>query len=205
MKVARSSQGKQQAVKAFARRYEISLVLSDKDLSAQVDQVVRVGVYYNRVYLLFYTSVNREMAFVQSLDQQELNHAEQARAELLSVSTDGLSKIDEWGAFDRDGSLVEACRQMLLFHRSEAEARGRPLLDFLRMQEQFAIMKAGFSAKPPADRTKAEVEEYNRAVRDLNSASETANNVVTDLNTDRVRLTGQWNSTVNTFLRSHIR
>jgi hypothetical protein len=204
-KVSLTSRSKQEAVMNFASRYDIMLVASDRDLAAQVDRVVSVGIYYNRIYLIFYRSVNREMALIESFDQKDPRRIGATRYELLQVASSGLPKLDSLGPYDSDASLQRACRQMLQFHRTEAEVRCKPLVDFVNRQEQFAAFKARFSAKGPSERTQAEVEEYNRMVRELNEASDAANRVVADLNTDRLRLTGQWNSAVNTFLRSHIR
>ncbi len=205
LKVSLTSRRKQAAIKNYASRYEITLVVSDRDLGAQVDRVVSVSIYYNRAYLIFYHSVNREMALLESLDQKDARRINRARDELLHVATSGLPALDSLDAYEGDPSLQSACRQMLQFHRTEAEVRCMPLVDFVSKQEEFDAFKAGFSAKGPSERTKAEVEEYNRLAGELNEASEVANRVVADLNTDRLRLTEKWNEAVNTFLRTHIR
>jgi hypothetical protein len=204
-KVSTTSRSKQEAIRNYASRYNIMLLASDRDLAAQVDRVVSVSIYYNRIYLIFYHSVNREMALIESFDQKDPRRIGVTRDELLQVASSGLLKLDSLGPYDSDPSLLRACRQMLQFHRTQAGVRCEPLVDFVSRQEQFNAFKAGFSTKGPSERTKAEVEEFNRMVRELNEASDAASRVIADLNTDRLRLTEQWNSTVNAFLRSHIR
>src|SRR5690606_14505655 len=99
------------------------------------------------------------------------NAIEQNRATLLSYAEEGLKKLDTLKAFDGDRNLIAACRQALEFYKMESKDKIAGLTDYFMKEENFNKIKNAFDTKKEGQRTKEDVDQYNKAVKELNEAS----------------------------------
>ena len=65
-------------------------------------------------------------------------------------------------------------------------------------------MKKTLEATPAARRTQADIDSYNKAVKEINQALTAFNKTNNELNKERAALVNGWNSAVDKFLDRHI-
>ena len=70
--------------------------------------------------------------------------------------------------------------------------------------DEFDKLKKVMDSKPAKDRTKEDVDAYNKAVNDMNKAVKEYNQNNQTLNERRTDVYNTWNSTVQTFFDAHM-
>jgi len=192
------------AYKTFAAKHNVKLVDGEQSkLSRKLDQAGQVNKYYNQLYLVYFKSTVQEGMMVNALNQNDLTAIEQNRSSMTRYAGEGLSRLDTAKAFQGDGSVITTCRQVLTFQKSEAE-RFSVITNFLIRNEEFSKIKKSFDAKPANKRTQADVEQYNTAAKDLNTAVNEYNKVNEQLNKERSKMHAAWDSASKRFFDSHV-
>jgi uncharacterized protein YpuA (DUF1002 family) len=192
------------AYKVFAARHNIKLVEGEQTrLSRKLDQAGSVNKYYNQLYLIYFKSTVQEGMMMIALNKNDINAIEQGRSSMSRYATEGLSRLDTTRAFQGDGSVIATCRKVLAFQKSEAE-QFPVITNFMIRNEEFTKIKKTFDTKPAGKRTQADVDQYNKAVKDLNTAVNDYNKVNDQLNKDRTKMHEQWDNTTKRFFDSHV-
>lgn len=190
---------------AFADKNNIHLVANgETKLDKQLRQAAAVNSYYHQLYLVFFKTYKQEAYVMDALNRKDINGLEQNRSTLSKFAQEGLQKIDTIKAFKGDGSLLTACRKVVEFHRFEAEKQLTAISDFLLKNDEFEKMKKAFEAKPAAKRQQADIDLYNKAVGEFNSAVQSSNKLLTVMNASRDKVLQNWDSTTKRFLELHI-
>lgn len=76
--------------------------------------------------------------------------------------------------------------------------------DYYLKKENFDKMKKSFEAKSGSERTKQDVDAYNKSVKEINAASDGFNQVNNDINKTRSYLLDNWNEAEKNFSDSHM-
>ena len=190
---------------AFASKNNVRLVDNgDTKLEKKMRQVGHVNSYYYDLFLIFFKSYKQEMYVMDALNRKDLNGIEQNRSTLSKYADEGLQRIDTIKAFKGDGSLVNACRKVLEFHKQEADKQLPGLNDFLLKNDEFEKIKKAFDSKPANKRTQADIDVYNKAVNDINAALADSNKLLTAMNTGRDNVLEHWNQTRQRFMQAHV-
>lgn len=192
------------AYKVFAASHNVKLVEGEQSkLSQKLEQAGNVNKYYNQLYLIYFKSTVQEGMMVMALNQSDINAIEQGRSSITRFATEGLSRLDTTKAFQGDGSVIATCRKVLTFQKSEAE-QFSAITNFLIRNEEFARIKKTFDTKPANKRTQTDLDQYNNAVKELNTAVNDYNKVNDQLNKDRTKMHEQWDNTSKRFFDSHV-
>lgn len=191
------------AEQAFAQKYNVNLVDEKTDLGEKMKQTDRLGKYRDKVYLLFYKCNWEDGQLIEALNQNNATKAEQDRSALDKYAIEGLAVLDTLKPFDNDASLAIACRQALVFYKNEAETQIPTLTDFFLKEESFNKLKAALDAKADKDRTQQDIDNYNKAVTDLNNSVTVFNQINNDLNGGRNKADATWDVTEKNFLDAH--
>jgi len=191
------------AQKAFAGKYNITLIDQQTELGDKMKETNRMNAYRNKVYLLFYKCNWEDGQLTEAVNQKNVTKIEQVRTALLKYSNEGLAVLDTLSSFEGDNSLAGACKQSLTFYKQEAETQVPALRDFYLKEENFEKLKTAMDAKDQSQRTQADVDTYNKAVNDMNDAVNTFNQTNNDLNTDRTNTINSWNDTEKSFIDTH--
>jgi hypothetical protein len=96
-----------------------------------------------------------------------------------------------------------ACRQVLEFHKKEAD-KFSTVSDHLIKLEEFDKTKKAFDAKPASKRTKADVDDYNKSVREVNELVNQSNKLNQELNASRSKVLDNWEAARKRFLDQHV-
>jgi hypothetical protein len=140
---------------------------------------------------------------IDALNKKNLTNVEQARNALIGYANDGLAALDTIKDFEGDHSLVNTCKTSLKIYKGIAENDIPQLTDFYLKQENFDKMKQSFDAKGESH-TKAEVDSYNKAVKDLNASVNSYNSTNTKSNSSRNQAVDAWTQTEKVFLDAHM-
>jgi hypothetical protein len=189
---------------SFAARNNIKLVEGQSKLGSKLEKTSEVYNYYNKVYLLFFKSYKNEAYYLEATSREDVNAMEQTRNSLQSSSKEDLAKLSGLTHYKGDNTLKQACLQMLNFYQSEATTSGTEINNFLLRKSEFEKIKKAFEGKRASDRTKADIDTYNKAVNEFNAGIARYNAVTNDLNKRRSTLLNQWNKASTEFLDRHV-
>lgn len=187
--------------RVFAKNNNINLIETSSELDQKLQTVGKVQDYYNDIYLIFFKAYKQEYFFLEALKAKNTNGMEQNRMAMLQYANEGLEALKSMKGFNSDKSVETACRKVLDFYKDEAEKDFVAYSDFILKAENFDKVKSTFDN---SSKGKADVDTYNKAVADINKASEKYNNTNQQLNNKRNELVKQYEDTVNGFMDTHM-
>ncbi|HEY0677248.1 MAG TPA: hypothetical protein VGD17_03135 [Chitinophagaceae bacterium] len=188
----------------FAKKYNVTVLDNTSQLEQKLDKADKVNNYYNDIYLVFFKPYKQEMYLIAAVDSKNVNAIEQNRNSLLKFATEGLDKLKEIGPFEGDPSLMVACRQVLQFMKDEATDKLAPITDFIMKAENFEQVKKAFNAIPASKRTQQDINNYNKAVNEMNKGIDHFNRTNKMLNDNRNSVMKGWDNSVQSFLDQHM-
>jgi hypothetical protein len=188
------------AEKEFAAKYKVNLVDTKSDLTEKMGMAGKVNSYTDKVYIIFFKCNWEDGQLFSALNAHHLNDAEQARNSLVGFATDGLQQLqsDSIRAFNGNSSLSAGCRDALQFYSNMAKNDVPKLTDFYLKEENFNKIKKFLEAKG-SNRTKEDVDQYNKAVKDINLSANSFNQLNQSLNTRRQEVVQNWENAEKSF------
>lgn len=204
-RISASSDRLSETQKAFAERHGVNLVTGpETELNKKLAKASEVNHYHREIYMIFFKVNKQEQYMMAAIAQKDLNAIEQNRSALELAAKEGLTNLASIKAYNGDASLMEACKQALLFYQTEANSKVKPIAAFYLKEDEFAKVKTAFEAKKQSERTQADVDKYNAGINDLNAAAKTSNAAITECNTNRATVVNAWNNTSTKFLDKHV-
>jgi hypothetical protein len=192
------------AYKAFADKHNVTLVQGEESkLTSKLNKTGKVNQYLNQVYLIFFKSYVQEGLVLDAFGKRDLNAAEQSKNSMAKYADEGLLKLDTVKTFNGDGSVRAACRGVLDFHKKEVE-KFSILSDYLIKLEEFEKAKKAFDAKPASKRTQADVDTFNKQIKEVNVVVQESNKINVELNSSRSKVLDNWNNARKRFMDQHV-
>lgn len=189
--------------KQFAAKNNINLIESSSELSEKSKKANEVLKHTNEVYLVFFKPYKQEGYLIEAMNQKNLVSMEQDINSLKKMAEEGLEKLKKAKGYNGDGSLINACRNMLNFYKSEA-SRSASLADYFLKEENFKKIKKQFESKPSGKRTQQDIDQFNQAVNDFNYVLKNFNSTNNELNKERTSALNGWNKTYNDYLDDYM-
>ena len=189
------------ATEVFAAKNNITLNKDNSELGEMMKKVHEVNVYYNDLYLVFFKAFKQEGYLMEAIEKSNITGIEQNKSSLLKYAREGLEKIKSIKPFEGDNNLVNAAKTVMVFFEREVNDKMSTISEFFLTQERFETIKKEFEKK--SSPTKAEVDAYNKAVKDVNASSDAFNNASQSLNKERNDVLNAWNKAVSEFLDEH--
>lgn len=191
----------QASTEAFAAKNNVTLNKDNSELGEKMKQVHEVNKYHTEIYLLFFKPYKQESYLIDAVSKNNITGIEQNKNSLLRYAQEGLEKVKTIPAFEGDNNLTGALRTVLNFYVKEVNEKMSTISEFYLTQERFATIKKEFEKK--SSPSKAEVDEYNKGVKDINAASQAFNKANESLNKERGTILDDWNKAVNVFFDEH--
>jgi len=188
----------------FAAANNIKLVSTESKLSKNMAAAGKTFDYYNKVYLIFFKAYKQDAYLAEALQNADISGIEQNRNSLSTYASDGIEKLKAYVRFENDESLSTACRQVLAFYKDEANNKVPQLMDYFAAKEKFEKIQAEFDKIKPGKRTQQNIDTYNNAVKEMNTASTKYNNIGKTLNESAKKVLENWNKKSDAFLDTHI-
>ena len=202
-KLDEASKKQQEMQKKFAAKNNVNLIEASSELDTKSKTANQVLKHSNDVYLVFFKSYKQEGYLIEAMNQKKLVSMEQNINSLEKFAEEGLGKLKNLKGYNNDASLIAACRNMLNFYKTES-VKSATLEDFFLKEENFNKIKKQFENKPSGKRTKQEIDEYNKAVNDMNAGSKAFNATNDNLNKERTSALNDWNKTYNKYLDEYM-
>jgi hypothetical protein len=192
------------AFDVFAKKNNVNVIDEKSELSKKMDEAGGLNHYINKVYLIFFKCNWQDGKLTEAINNKKLNDIEQARNALIRYANEGLAALDTLKPFKGDLSLANACKRAITFYKKNAEQEIPKQTDFLLKQENFEKIKKAFEAKPPRDRTKEDVDAYNKAVKEMNAAVSISNQAGSRGNEGRTQVINNWSEVEKNFGDTHM-
>jgi len=202
-KLQEASKRQSETQKLFAKKNNINLLENTSELEAKMKIASDVMHHYNEVYLVFFKCYKQEAYLMEAVAKKNVNGIEQNINSLQTFAEQGLEKLKDLKPYTGDASLVTACRNMLHFYTEEAK-KSAAISDFVLKEENFNKIKKKFDSKPSSSRTQQDVDEFNKAVNDMNAGINSYNNTNNELNKKRAQALDAWNSTVKRYMDTYV-
>ena len=188
----------------FAKKFNINLLESTDALNQKMEKSSRVTEYYNAIYLIFFKAYKQEAYLVEALNKGNIISIEQNKNSLLKYAEEGIAKLDTMKAFDSDASLVASCQRMMQFFKSEAGEKVPVMTDYFLKKESFEKAQKAFNSKSASQRSKTDVDNYNKLVSEMNQAGNDYNKVNNEINKKRSDAIDNWNNIVKKYWDNHM-
>jgi hypothetical protein len=137
---------------------------------------------------------------MEAVSKNNITGIEQNKNSMLRYAQEGLEKLKSIPAFQGDNALLNACKTVLNFYVKEVEKMST-ISDFYLIKERFETIKKEFEKK--SSPSQAEVDAYNKSVKDINTASNAFNTTTQSLNSERDGVLKDWNKAVADFFDEH--
>jgi len=193
-----------EASKAFAAKYNVQVITQKDELDQKLEDAGKVNSYVDDVYLVFFKCYWQDGEIVKAMNKNNFTEMEQGRMSLIRFADEGFLALDTLKSFAGDFSLANTCKQVLQFYKKMAVEDLPKQTDYFLKKENFDKMKKSFDAKSGDERTKQDVADFNKSVKDINAASDAFNQVNNDINKTRDYLLDNWNEAEKNFTDSHM-
>ena len=199
-KLQEASENLARAEKDFAAKYNVNLVNSKNELTDKMGTAGKVNTYCDKLYIIFFKCNWEDGQLFKALNAHKLNDAEQARNSLIAFTKEGLEalKIDSIRTLQGNPTLASSCRDALQFYNSMAQNDIIKLTDFYLKEGNFDKIKNKLEAKG-SNKTKEDVDLYNKAVKDINNSVTSFNQLNQDLNKRRQEVVENWEKAEKSF------
>lgn len=187
----------------FAQKNNINLVEDQSEMKKKSQIMSSVMEHANAVYLVFFKAYKQESYLMEAINNKNLVAIEQNLNSLQKIAEEGLEKLKPLKGYNGDGSLIASCRNMMNHYKKEV-TKASAASDYYIKQEEFAKLKKQFESKSSGKRTQQDVDQYNKAVNDINNASNKFNNTMNELYRDGKTALNEWNKTYDNYLNEYI-
>lgn len=164
-----ASEKRSKATKDFAAKNNVNLVEGSSEFSEKMKKAGEVMEYRNKIYLLFFKCNWQWNEMNKAMKTNKVNDIEQARNAVITYANEGFAVLDTIKHFAGDPTLGNACKTILNQFKRMSEKDVPKMTDFLLKSENFEKLKRSFDAKQQKDRTQQDIDQYNKAVNDLNA------------------------------------
>lgn len=164
-----ASEKRSKATKEFAARNNVKLVEGSSEFSEKMKKAGEVMEYRNKMYLLFFKCNWQWNEMNKAMKTNKVNDIEQARNAVITYANEGLAVLDTMKHFAGDPTLANVCKTILNQFKRMSEKDVPKMTDFVLKTENFEKLKRSFDAKQQKDRTQQDIDQYNKAVNELNA------------------------------------
>ncbi len=193
------------AQEEFAKKNNINLIKGEKsELAEKMEEASKLNEYTNKIFLIFFKCNWQDAELIKALNNKKINEAEQARNSLIQFATEGIKALEALRSFNGDPSLANACRLVLQGYKKLAETEVQKQTDFYLKEENFNKIKAAMESKGKNERTKEDIDAYNKAFNEINAAVSDFNDGNAAAYEKRNDLLKNWNETERQFVDVHM-
>jgi hypothetical protein len=190
--------------KEFAKNHNVPLSNKKDEMTKKIERVGAVNKHYGAVYLIFFKAYKQEAYMIDAINRRDYSAAGQNKDALLSISIDGLSKLDTLKAYMNDKSLITACRRSLEFYKSEAKEKIGIVIDYIMKAEEGDKLQRTVGSKDPMLITKEEREQFNKVKKELDLLTKKFISTNPALNQSRTATLNNWNVIVKNYMERYI-
>ncbi|MCB9257384.1 MAG: hypothetical protein H6579_09660 [Chitinophagales bacterium] len=187
--------------KRFAKEHNVTLTEASSELEEKLLAADEVFNYYNQLYLVFFKSFKNDAYLSDAMAKLDLLAIEQNLENAKTIAEEGTGKLKEFGAFNSDNSLKDACQKLLDFYTKDAKENLSSKL--ILLQEKYEAKNKIMQSKKKSEITQQDVDDFNSVVNELNATSNQYNEYNQASYKEKSALIENWNKAVQSFLDRH--
>jgi hypothetical protein len=192
-----------QAEKEFFRKYGITVSEQKDELSLKIEKANSALAYYNDINRLF-IKVNKQDNYVRkAIAEKDVAALEQHVATLVAFAEEGLEKLKSKKDYEGDNTLLETVQNIIGFYLQEARKTYAANMKFHFKTDHYENTLKQFNAIRQNERTKKDVDEYNKAVKNYNQSVKEINSINSISYKSHKQLIDGWNKAVERFFDRH--
>lgn len=188
----------------FAANNKINIIDNDSDLGKKMKISSEVFKHHNKLHLIHFKVSINEVYLWEAIEKGDVN-AIQQNANALSMSAkEGLELLKTIELYKNDKSIVEATKKSFEFYIDQADFQIPTVTEFLVTNADFETIKNTLDKTPEKNRTKEQIDTYNKKVKDINKMLNNYNKTNESLNRNRQVAINSLNNANENFLSKHI-
>ena len=190
--------------KIFAGKYGITISEDESEIGKKMEISNQVFENHTQLYLIFFKVNITEANLMKAIEARDLNAIQQNSNALQQYAEEGLGKLKTFAAYKNDQMLVNATKKMLEFSKKEALEFTPGIVSFFMLNQKFEESKKAIDAKPESERTKLEIDNFNKLVAQVNKEGQAYNKLNAKFNTESNNLINNWNTTGEEFISKYV-
>lgn len=190
--------------KIFANKYNIQIVEDDSELGKKMKISKEVFENQTQLYLIFFKVNFTESVLLKAIESNDISAIQQNSSALELYSNEGLDKLKSFKAYKKDLSLVAETKKVLEFTKKEALELSPNIISFIMLKQTFQENKKTIDNKSANNRSKEEIDAFNKLVNELNKEVGNHNRTIDKFNTDRTNTINNWNVTKDNFIDRYV-
>ncbi|MCK8479420.1 LIC11966 family surface protein [Psychroserpens algicola] len=188
----------------FANTHNIQIVESESDLGKKMKISNEVFEHYNDLYLTYFKVYINEVYLWEAVEANDISAIQQNANALNAAAKEGLEILNTKDTYKNDKSIINSTKTAFEFFIEESEEKIPQITEFLILNEDFEKIKTTLEQTPERKRTKEQINNYNKKVKDINKGAANYNKINNQLNTKRQNVINSLNNTNANFLSKHI-
>jgi hypothetical protein len=188
----------------FASTHNIQIVENESDLGKKMKISNEVFEHYNDLYLTYFKVYINDVYLWEAIEANDISAIQQNANALNAAAKEGLEILKTKTTYKNDQSIIHVTKKAFDFFIEESEQNIPQITEFLILNEDFEKIKTAIEQTPEHKRTKEQIDNYNKKVKDINKGAATYNKVNAQLNTKRQNMINSLNNTNANFLSKHI-
>lgn len=190
--------------KIFANKYNIQIGEDTSELGKKMKISNEVFENHTQLYLIFFKVNFTESVLLKAIESNDVSAIQQNSNALESYSKEGMEKLKTFKPYKNDMSLVLATNKVLEFTKKEALELSPTVTSFIMLNQKFQESKKTMDNKSASNRSKEEIDNFNKLVNEVNAAVGNYNRTINKFNTDRTNTINNWNVSGDNFIARYV-
>ena len=190
--------------KIFANKYGIQISESKSELSKKMKISSEVFDNQTELYLIFFKTSITDFNLMKAVQNKDLSAIQQNATALQQFAEEGLTKLKTFQSYKNDPLLVNATKKAMEFYQNEATELAPKIISFLMLNEKMEESNTAMNNKSPKNRTKEEIDAFNKLVNEVNKEIGNYNKLNAKFNADKNLMVTNWNNSSESFVSKHV-
>ena len=203
-KLDSESEKAQNAFRAFALKYAITISDGESDLGKKIKISNEVFDYHTVLYLIFFKANFTDATLSKAIENKDIAAIQQSTNALIQYADEGLEKLKTLQPYNSDSSFIVATKKTLEYYKREAEIYVPKIITFYMFNDKFENTKKTIESKSQKDRTEEEINNYNLMVKQVNKEIDTYNKSNNSNFQDKQNSVNNWNTVGDNFISKHV-
>lgn len=154
--------------KIFANKYNIQIGEDTSELGKKMKISNEVFENHTQLYLIFFKVNFTESVLLKAVQDNDMGAIQQNSNALQQYANEGLEKLKTFKPYKNDMALVLATKKALEFGKKEAVELSPSVVSFMMLNQKFQESKKTMDNKSSANRSKEEIDNFNKLVNEVN-------------------------------------
>lgn len=190
--------------KIFANKYNIQIGEDTSELGKKIKISNAVFENHTHLYLIFFKVNFTESVLLKAIENNDLSAIQQNSNALEQYANEGLEKLKTFKPYKNDMALVLATKKTLEFCKKETVELSPSVVSFMMLNQKFQESKKTMDNKSASNRSKEEIDNFNKLVNEVNKEVGNFNKTINKFNTERTNTINNWNVTGDNFIAKYV-